>query len=198
MLLFKSKLILVALFLPLSLMASEACLTSQYDTVVSHKGQPFGLTETKLSISKKGCVIDIGHEKLRFIKKNWLVDVCRSPVHIKTGAGAVTVLRRVMDCQLEEASLDPFCMEVESMKRMMEDDGLIFAEGDKDNLADPHGKVTCAVNLIQQYLHHGRVLSVGDFSTRPQKQNRFSMPDTSRVYEIEREPEFELEEEIIE
>lgn len=165
MLLFKFSRFLVFFLFPFQLMASEACLTSHYETTVSHKGQPFGLTETKLMIAKKGCVIEIGHEKLRFVKKHWLVDVCRSPVHIKTGAGAVTVLRRQMDCASENASLDPFCLEISEMKRMMEDDGLIFAEGDKDNLADPHGKVTCAVRLIERYLHDGYVLSLSDFQS---------------------------------
>jgi hypothetical protein len=187
MLSFKFKLIILVLTLPLSLHADEVCLGSHFETIVSHKGQPFGLTETKLGISKSGCVIEINHEKLRFIKKNWLIDVCRSPVHIKTGAGAVTVLRREVDCLSEESAVDPFCLEIEDIKRVMEDDGLIFAEGDKNNLSDPHGKVTCVVKLIQRYLNEGQVLSIGDFQFEPQR-SAVTQPVKEVEFEEEMEP----------
>lgn len=136
----------------------EECLNATYKTEVSHKGQPFGLTQNILRIEKEACLINLYHERYKFLKKEWLVDVCRSPVHIKSGAGAVDVLRRKDDCPQQEAETN-YCREVREMRTLIEDDGLIFAEGDKERLSDPHGQVSCVVQLLELYLEQGVVLT---------------------------------------
>lgn len=153
------------LFLGLSSFAfassmNEQCLNANYETVVSHKGQPFGLTEIKLTLDKQGCLIVVKHERYKFLKKEWLIDVCRAPVHIKSGAGAVNVLRRDGVC--EEMSTLPFCVEMELIEKTIEDDGLIFAAGDKDMLSDDHGRVSCVARLLDLYLNYGQVMSRGE------------------------------------
>lgn len=133
------------------------CLDASYETQITHKGFPFGLTQNKLTITKDRCVVSIGHEKLKFIKDKWVIDVCREPIHMKKGAGAVEVIKRSGICG--ETSKDTFCGEFSRLGAMIQDDGLIFAEGEKEDLTSDHGKVYCAFSLLQRYLGQGVVLS---------------------------------------
>tara|TARA_R110000868_G_scaffold86182_8_gene241737 strand:+ start:1217 stop:1732 length:516 start_codon:yes stop_codon:yes gene_type:complete len=140
-------------------------LDASYETTISHKGFPFGLTQNILGVSKEKCVITISHEKLKFIKDAWVIDVCREPVHMKKGAGAVEVIKREGLCV--EGAKSSYCGELERLKAMIQDDGLIFAQGEKEDLASDHGKVYCAFSLLQRYLGQGIVLSRHSGSLMP-------------------------------
>ncbi len=133
------------------------CLDANYEALISHKGFPFGLTENKLTIQKDKCVITVSHERLKFIKNAWVVDVCREPVHMKKGAGAVEVIKRLGACV--EGTKDDYCAEYARIRELIQDDGLIFADGEKENLDSDHGKVYCAFTLLQRYLEQGIVMS---------------------------------------
>ena len=75
------------------------CLNSNFSTTVSHKGQPFGMTENVITVSKENCKVTIEHKKLKFMKNKYVVDVCVAPpVHIKSGSGAIEVLKRKDEC----------------------------------------------------------------------------------------------------
>lgn len=172
MLLFKFRIVLSLLFLShsMSLMALSSqsslkfslneCLDKTYTSEVTHKGQPFGLTDTTLRLEKEGCVLKIHHQSLKYLKKSWVVDVCRAPVHIKSGAGAVTVLRREGACT--ENLPSEFCLEAQEIKSIFQDDGLIFAEGEREDLNSAHGQIHCGYTLLQHYLDEGKVLSRHD------------------------------------
>jgi len=133
------------------------CLDASYETEISHKGFPFGLTQNKLKISKDRCVVTIEHERMKFIKSKWVIDVCREPVHIKKGAGAVEVIKR--EGLGTDAIKSEYCGEYSRLKALIQDDGLIFAEGEKEDLGADHGRVYCAFSLMQRYLDQGIVLS---------------------------------------
>ncbi len=133
------------------------CLDASYETTISHKGFPFGLTQNILKVSKDHCVITINHEKLKFIKDQWVIDVCREPVHMKKGAGAVEVIKRDGVCV--EGTKSSYCGELSRLKALIQDDGLIFAEGEKEDIASDHGKVYCAFSVMNRYLDQGIVLS---------------------------------------
>lgn len=136
--------------------AEKECLNSSFDITVSHKGQPFGLLPNILTISKNNCSIIITHQKMKYINKKWDIDVCREPVHIKSGSGAVDVLKRLGNCQNTK---DEFCSKYSDLIQVLQDDGLIFAEGEKENLSSDHGRVFCAYQLAKYYLGAGTVLS---------------------------------------
>jgi len=152
---------LLVLLIPFIVQANSytelECLDASYETTISHKGFPFGLTQNKLTTSKDKCVITIHHEKLKFIKDQWVIDVCREPVHMKKGAGAVEVIKR--DGLCVEGSKSTYCGELNRLKVLIQDDGLIFAEGEKEDLSSDHGKVYCAFSVLQRYLDQGIVLS---------------------------------------
>ncbi|MCO4793881.1 MAG: hypothetical protein KC493_09220 [Bacteriovoracaceae bacterium] len=160
MLLFKSKLYTLVLLLSFSANAAfdeMECLNSNFSTTVSHKGAPFGLAKNVLKVEKENCVITIDHQKLKFMKKKFLIDVCRAPVHIKSGAGAVEVLKRESDCG--KKSKGEYCKALKNIENMIQDDGLIFAKGEKENLNTDHGRIYCTYLLVKSYLGVGKVLS---------------------------------------
>lgn len=128
---------------------AKECFSSDFDVKVKHKGWPFGLTDNVLNISKKKCDIYIDHERVKYLKSAWHIDICREPVHIKKGRGAVEVIRKIEECS--GSSTTAFCSEISKVKENMQNDGLIFAEGSKETLSSDHGKVYCAYGLIKLY-----------------------------------------------
>jgi hypothetical protein len=138
------------------------CINSSYDSFVEHKAMPFGLSKTILGVSKKECLIVISHSKLKFMKSEWTIDICRGPVHIKKTGGAVEVLKRDNSC--EEGS-SPFCKELDKIETVLQDDGLIFADGQKENISSEHGKIYCSFLLVKKYLRDGMIFNRGkDYS----------------------------------
>ncbi|HAZ13976.1 MAG: hypothetical protein A2X86_17440 [Bdellovibrionales bacterium GWA2_49_15] len=132
------------------------CLDGAFMTKVAHKAFPFGLTETKLEIEKKDCRIVVRHEKLRYLAKQWDVDVCRGPIHIKYGATSVEVIKRQGPCKALD---NEFCKMADELFKVLQDDGLIFAPGEKEDLAAAHGRVNCSYLLMKAYLEGATVFN---------------------------------------
>lgn len=138
------------------------CLNINFKSQISHKGAPLGLTENILRIQKSLCVITIEHEKLKFFNKKWDIDVCRGPVHIKSGTKEIEVLKRPSSC-IGENKGHEFCTIMQDVFDIIQDDGLIFADGEKENLASDHGKTYCSFLLLKKYLEEGFILSRHNF-----------------------------------
>ncbi len=159
--LFKSSIILVLLIsnvYSMDMFSDMDCIQGSYDAVVEHKAAPFGLSKNILAISKSDCSISISHSKLKFMKSSWIIDVCREPVHIKIDDGGVEVLKRVDSCK-NGSSI--YCKEVAKIEKILQDDGLIFAPGEKENISSDHGKVYCSYLLTKKYLREGIVFNRG-------------------------------------
>ncbi|MCY4524384.1 MAG: hypothetical protein OXB84_06570 [Halobacteriovoraceae bacterium] len=136
----------------------KECIDSIFTTEINHKAWPFGLTENKLHISKDKCQIVINHEKLKFIKKRWAIDVCRGPVHIKSGRNSEDVIKKEQEC-FDPQTTNEFCQELALIRKIMQDDGLIYANGEKEDMESDHGRVYCSYRLLQVYLEDGVVLN---------------------------------------
>lgn len=150
--------ILLSLLGPLSAGAAfdlQACLNASNEISISHKVKPFGLLQRSLSISKDRCIIDVSSTSYKFIKNSWQIDVCRSPIHIKKTDGGVEVVKKEGSCQSAPSS--EFCLESKELLQLIQDDGLIFATGEKSSLADDHGKVNCVYLLLDQYMNDDRI-----------------------------------------
>ncbi|MBT7610406.1 MAG: hypothetical protein HN576_11665 [Bacteriovoracaceae bacterium] len=143
---------------------SLGCLKSEFTATVSHKGFPFGLTQNILKLTKKNCELTLAHEKLKFVKKKWMIDVCRAPVHIKLGStGEIEVIKKKTSCGTDsKAKNDDFCKMLSSMEQIIQDDGLIFAKGEKEDLTSEHGKIYCTYVLLRSYLRFDKILSRTD------------------------------------
>ena len=134
---------------------SSECLDASFEALISHKSFPFGWIKTRLGIRKDKCILRVEHRKLKFIQKTWTIDVCREPVHIKQGTSSVKVLRREGRCPRDT----DFCEQLNIIEEVVQNDGLIFAEGEKETLSSDHGKAYCSFLLIEKYLRDGVVLS---------------------------------------
>ena len=140
--------------------SSKSCLDSNYDMKMIQKGPLFGLLKQEFVIIKKNCIIHITHKK--YLPKEWIIDVCREPIHIKvTSATGVDVAKKEAECINKDKSRDTsdFCSQYFTMMDVIQDDGLIFAEGDRDNLNSNHGKTYCSYLLLKKYLNDSVVFS---------------------------------------
>jgi hypothetical protein len=124
------------------------------------KGPLFGLLKQEFVIDKKNCLIHVTHQK--YLPKEWFVDVCREPVHIKvTSATGVDVAKKEAECMNVDKTKNTsdYCSQYHDLMEVIQDDGLIFAEGDRDNLSSHHGKVYCSYLLLKKYLNESVVFS---------------------------------------
>jgi len=140
--------------------SSKSCLDSNYNMKMIQKGPLFGLLKQEFVIIKKNCIIHITHKK--YLPKEWIIDVCREPIHIKvTSATGVDVAKKEAECINKDKSRDTsdFCSQYFTMMDVIQDDGLIFAEGDRDNLNSNHGKTYCSYLLLKKYLNDSVVFS---------------------------------------
>ncbi len=135
------------------------CLNSSFDVEIQRKGSLFGLLPNKFIVEKDKCTISIQQVKWKYLKSKWIVDVCREPIHIKKEKmNGVDVFKRKVPCDLSIED-DIFCEEMVVVNEVFQDEGLIFAEGEKEVLRSDHGKIYCAFLLFSSYLKKGIVFS---------------------------------------
>ncbi len=155
----KYKILLLLTFIANSLAFSGSeCFDSNFDISISHKSAPFGLLSRTIKIQKEKCIIKIHHNKYKYINESWIVDVCRDPVHIKETTTTVEVIRKIGACS---SVRNTFCSQYLSLRKLIEDDGLIFATGDKSDLLSDHGKAYCSYVLLNRYLGEGLIFNTG-------------------------------------
>lgn len=138
---------------------SKECLEDQFQLKITHKTPPFGLFENVLNMEKNQCILKIKITRFKYLRSNWSIDVCREPVHIKEGDNGIEILKKPGDCLDEEFKESPYCDEYEEIMATLQDDGLIFAKGEKENLKSDHGHIYCSFFLLTQYLGEGIVFS---------------------------------------
>jgi hypothetical protein len=154
----KSSLVLSAVLLAqpalaLERFSSKACLEGNFKTKIAHRGPLFGLLPHELVVEKKNCLVKVSYR--RYLPKEWVIDVCREPVHIKVAAATGTdVAKKVEECVKPDRSRNTsdFCGQYFDLVDVIQDDGLIFAEGDRDSLSTPHGRTYCTYLLLERYL----------------------------------------------
>lgn len=138
----------------------KSCLDSNYKMKMVQKGPLFGLLKHEFIIDKNNCVIHVTHNK--YIPKEWIIDICREPVHIKViSATGVDVAKKDNECLKKDKSRDTsdFCSQYYALMDVIQDDGLIFANGDRDELNSDHGKTFCSYLLIKKYLNESVIFS---------------------------------------
>ncbi len=138
----------------------KACLDSFYKMRMIQKGPLFGLLKHEFVINKKACNMTITYRK--YFPREWQIDICREPVHIKvTSATGIDVAKKTNECMNNDKSRDTgdFCAQYFDLIDVIQDEGLIFAEGDRDNLSSDHGKTFCTYLLLRRYLLDSIVFS---------------------------------------
>lgn len=141
-------------------MNDNECLQGNFEMRVSHQAALWGLLKNILRIEKKGCIISVLHESMKFSHKRWMIDVCREPIHIKYGVKSVDVFKKQVSCSdPKEAKKDSFCQQRKALIDVIQDDGLIFAAGEKEDISSEHGKAYCSLLLIKSYVDRELVFS---------------------------------------
>lgn len=145
---------------------ANECLKANFNIEIVHGSAPWGFNRNKLLIQKQECVMHISRSSYYFSKEKYTIDVCRAPVHIKEEGFSTQVYKFVPRCAQD--SEDTFCKTRRRLFEVLQDDGLIFAEGQKEQLTSDHGKVFCAYSLITKYLNSGKIFnSYYDYSGMP-------------------------------
>lgn len=156
-----SKFSFLVLFICSSLFAqkfmSKDCLDASFSTNVKSQGKFFGLIKNNISINKDKCKMTIKHEGI--LDSTWNIDICREPIHMKVlSKGSENVFKRTEDCS--ENSTSDYCYYLKELKTNISDYGLIFAEGLREKLKDPHGQVYCVSLLVNRYFDDEVIFSL--------------------------------------
>ena len=192
MLFFKFNLLLLTILFSSSNFADSFsdrdCFDSEFDVIVSHKVKPFGMFQNVIKFSKNRCVLTIEASRYKFMKDRWIIDICREPIHIKSGTGAIDVSKKINYCGGENSS-KPYCRHLKDLLERVEDDGLIFAEGERESLESDHGKYFCGSLLLKAYLEQGNIFShnakIKAILNNPTRRSEYSDTVEASIPEIE-------------
>lgn len=136
--------------------SSNDCLMSEFDTTIE-RGELWGLMNRVLTIKKDVCEISV-YNKKKFFETDYKIDICREPIHMKvTVRGSLNVHKRSGKCESKTQS--EFCDFWSQLKSELEDQGLIFAQGEREKISSSHGKVFCTYLLLNKYLGEGVLFS---------------------------------------
>lgn len=132
------------------------CVGQSFVGKFSIQKGPFGLFPLEMVVKKNRCIIDIS--KKLFLESSWQIDLCREPVHIKrkswTGDGFD--LRKSYPCKEDKS----YCQVVDELITSVENDALIYAQGERETLYSDHGKFYCTYLLLKSYLRDAKVFSL--------------------------------------
>lgn len=135
---------------------SRSCLDAEYKTEISHQGKFFGLIKNDLKIEKSHCHIKVTYKKI--LETVWDIDLCREPIHMKiTSKGSQSVYKR--DGKTCDTNKSDYCRYWQELDGIIQDHGLIFAEGDREDLNSAHGQTYCVNLLLKKYLAKGFLFS---------------------------------------
>lgn len=138
---------------------SVQCLNSDFETKVKNEGKFFGLIKNDLLIKKNKCLIEVTFKGI--LETVWKVDICREPIHMKVKSkGNQSVYKRVKKCDSDNKT--DYCYFRDELILNLQDQGLIFAKGLKEQLSDAHGQVYCSYLLLKKYLDEGHLFSQFD------------------------------------
>lgn len=169
--------------------SDKNCLKGFFSSTVSHKIKPFGLFENVLFVKKNECNISILHKRYKYLKDQWHIDICRMPVHVKYGMKAVEVFKKLSSCSdLGNSNESGFCQHYKNLIEVFQDDGLIFAPGNKEDLFSDHGKLYCTFLLLEGYLKKGIVYNSHSQIINPKKKKILDIDEKLKVVEEKTDP----------
>lgn len=136
--------------------STQDCVLSNYKDEVLLKKGLLSFIDHTVKIEKNRCLIKITHQ--RVLTSTWNIDLCREPVHVKISKwwGDDFYLRKNYPCPATDLQ---FCQSVDELEDLLQNEALIYAEGERETLATPHGKFYCAQLLLKNYLIEGNVFS---------------------------------------
>lgn len=138
---------------------AEQCLNSSFNVILSKKAFYWGPFQHQLIIKKNACTIEISKVRYQYSKSKWNIDVCRSPVHIKEGTEVIDVYEKTIECSklANTKTKNEYCGLETLILRFIQQEGLIFAKGQRNDLNSDHGKVYCSYFLVEKYLSENKI-----------------------------------------
>ena len=134
---------------------SRDCIQGDFSTSINHEGKFFGLIKNDLKIEKAQCNITITYKKI--LETSWEIDICREPIHMKVQSkGSQSVYKRDGSCEGESSD---YCEYLKDLISIIQDHGLIFAQGDREDFTSSHGQTYCTYRLLDLYLSDGKLFS---------------------------------------
>jgi len=178
-------------FLSASSFSIHECKNTDFATQIEDAGIVMGKLKSVVGIQKNECDITISLKKFEYLETIWKIDICREPVHMKYEKWKKEdVFKRKNSCSTGNQS--SYCKSFFELKNLIEDKGLIYAEGRKENLSSAHGQISCLYNLVKSYLDQGQVFAVGMDEVKVElKRDQLQVPIQVKEVVIEEAPKNE-------
>lgn len=128
----------------------ERCFRESFSLSLKRNVGPFGVGKRVVNFKKEKCALTLNYQSFQQKKTKWVIDVCREPIHIKKGEASVEVIKKDGPCSSTKNS---YCEETKELLTVIQDEGLIFASGQREDLNSDHGKAYCTYLLAKKYLN---------------------------------------------
>ena len=134
----------------------HACLMQDFSVSIKRPSKFLDFFTPTLTLTKSGCELTV-EQRWRWAK-TWVVDVCRGPIHIKFTQYRHAAWMKKESCFGQNKS-DKFCSEYQKLMDLIQEEALLYAAGERDELQSDHGKTYCLYLLAQSYLGDGKLFS---------------------------------------
>ena len=157
-----------------AMFSSSDCIVANFSKQIFLPAKYLGIFKREISLAKDRCLLSLKFKSSFWFSK-WEVDLCRDPIHLRYENFLGPELFRKNTSCLKGQS-DQFCDSAAKLKEVIQNELLLFAEGERDQLSTSHGTSYCLNLLFASYLEK-------DFS--------FSMESTHEydIFKQEKVPE---------
>jgi hypothetical protein len=133
-----------------AMFSSADCIGASFSKNVELPKKFFGVFKRDIMMTKERCILSLRY-KYSFWFSKWEVDICRDPIHVRyENFFGPELLRKDGEC--EKNSQGVFCQKWKELQSIIDNELLIYAEGERDQLNSLHGTSYCLDLLFKGYL----------------------------------------------
>ncbi len=129
---------------------SSECTSANFSKQILLPAKYLGIFKREISLSKERCLLSLKFKSSFWFSK-WEVDLCRDPIHLRyENFLGPELFRKNVSCI--KGYSDQFCDSAAKLKEVIQNELLLFAEGERDQLSTSHGTSYCLNLLFASYL----------------------------------------------
>lgn len=140
-----------------AMFSSDICVTGEFVAQTQRQGAFWGAFKREFKVSKSRCKVVIKHDDV--ISSEWEIDICKEPINLKVEQ-YFTKKHYIKEEICTKKSKSTFCRKVYELSALINKEGLVLAEGERDSLETEHGKIYCLSLILEKYLMKGDVFSM--------------------------------------
>ena len=151
---------------------SSECILTSFKKKIQLPNKYFGIFKRELFLSKERCLMSLKY-KYSFWFSQWEIDLCRDPIHVRyENFFGPELIRKDGEC--DKGQKNSFCQTLSNLHDLIDNELLIYSEGERDQISSGHGTAYCLDLLFKSYL-------VRNFSFSMEQSNNYNIFKNEKI-----------------